>query len=298
MGIEESGKLMAQGVAIAIAAIVYGVKNRAGEWKRSTEIMESEIYRDNGQPFLLEGNEIGVLLSHGYTGTTSGMRFLGEYLHEKEGWTVHAPRLQGHGDSPAAMAESTATDWIRSLEEGLDLLSQRCSTVFMAGLSMGGCLTMYMAAQYADVIKAAVPINACLYFGTSALAELAYKKDAPAYLVGVGNDVKDPDVTEVAYREIPVATIKEIYGLMNVTRDLLPNVVCPTLVMVSPDDHVVPPASSHAILDGIGSVDRRLLVLGNSYHVATIDFDKETIAERTRAFFNEQLGASRGGGPA
>lgn len=248
-----------------------------------------EIYRENGQPFLLEGNEIGVLLSHGYTGTTSGMKYLGEYLHQKEGWTVHAPRLKGHGDSPEAMAGTTATDWIRSLEEGLALLSQRCSTVFMAGLSMGGCLTLYMAAQYSDVIKAAVPINAVLYFGTTALAELAYRKDAPEYLVGVGNDVKDPDVTEVAYREIPVATIKEIYGLMNVTRDLLPKVVCPTLVMVSPEDHVVPPGNANAILNGIGSVDRRLLVLGNSFHVATIDFDKELIAERTRAFFREQL---------
>src|SRR5690606_10865930 len=106
-------------------------------------------------PFLLKGNDVGVLLSHGYTGTTSGMRYLGDYLHEKEGWTVHAPQLKGHGDSPAAMAKTTATDWVRSLEAGLDTLGESCSTVFMAGLSMGGCLTLYMAAQYADRIKAA-----------------------------------------------------------------------------------------------------------------------------------------------
>ncbi|MCG1039335.1 MULTISPECIES: alpha/beta fold hydrolase [Burkholderiaceae] len=251
--------------------------------------MTPEIYRENGQPFLLEGNEVGVLLSHGYTGTTSGMRYLGEYLHNKEGWTVHAPRLKGHGDSPAAMAETTATDWIRSLEDGLQLLSKRCTTIFIAGLSMGGCLTLYMAAQYAQQIKAAVPINACLYFGTHTLAELAYQKDAPDYLVGVGNDVKDPNVTEVAYHEIPVSTIKEIYGLMNVTRDLLPKIICPTLVMVSPEDHVVPPANGQVILNSISSTDRRLLVLQNSFHVATIDFDKEVIAERTRSFFSEQL---------
>jgi carboxylesterase len=251
--------------------------------------MTPEQYRAGGQPFRIPGNEVGVLLSHGYTGTTSGMRYLGDYLHEREGWTVLAPQLKGHGDSPAAMAKTTATDWIRSLEEGLDTLSQTCSTIFMAGLSMGGCLTLYMAAQYADRIKAAVPINACLYFGVPGLAELAYAKDAPEFIVGVGNDVKDPEVIEVAYREIPIPTIKEIYGLMNITRDLLVKVTCPTLVMVSPDDHVVPPSNAGVILNGISSKDRRQLILDNSFHVATIDYDKEIIAEETRRFFKEQL---------
>jgi carboxylesterase len=159
----------------------------------------------------------------------------------------------------------------------------------MAGLSMGGCLTLYMSAQYSDVIKAAVPINACLYFGIPSLAEVAYRRDAPEFMVGVGNDVKDPSVKEIAYREIPITTVKEIYGLMNVTRDLLSKVVCPTLVMVSPDDHVVPPSNANMILQAIGSKDCRKLVLDNSFHVATIDFDKEVIAEQTRRFFKEQL---------
>jgi carboxylesterase len=106
-----------------------------------------EQYREGGKPFYFEGNEIGVLVSHGYTGTTSGVIGLGQHLHRTEGWTVVGPRLKGHGDSPQAMAQTTAEDWIRSLEEGLETLTKRCSTVFMTGLSMGGCLTLYMAAE-------------------------------------------------------------------------------------------------------------------------------------------------------
>jgi len=249
-----------------------------------------EQYREGGKPFHLEGNEIGVLVSHGYTGTTSGVLGLGRYLHEKEGWTILGPRLKGHGDSPEAMAKTTAEDWIRSLEEGLDTLSKRCSTIFMTGLSMGGCLTLYMSAMYPDAIKAAVPINACLYFAAPDFVKLAYDRTAPETIVGVGNDVKDPAVTEIAYRDIPVRTIREIYALMAVTRDLLPKVVCPTLVMVSPDDHVVPPANADVILAGIGAKDRRRLTLDNSFHVATIDFDKDVINEAARAFFKEQVG--------
>ena len=63
---------------------------------------------DGGQPFLLEGNEVGVLLSHGFTGTASCMKPLGEYLHQTEGWTTLGVSL--HGQTPTAMAKTTAQD--------------------------------------------------------------------------------------------------------------------------------------------------------------------------------------------
>ncbi len=35
------------------------------------------------EPFYFEGSEIGVLVLHGFTGTTQSMFFLGQYLAEK-----------------------------------------------------------------------------------------------------------------------------------------------------------------------------------------------------------------------
>lgn len=244
---------------------------------------------EGGKPFLLEGNEVGVLLSHGFTGTTSGMRPLGEYLHRTEGWTVLAPRLRGHGETPEAMALTTAEDWIRSLEEGLATLQSRCKHVFMAGLSMGGCLTLYLAAMQRDAFRAIAPINACLYFGAPELAALSFDAKAPAMLSGVGNDVKDKAVTEIAYPVVPIAGLRQIYSLMAVTRDLLPRVSVPTLVLVSPEDHVVPASCSDEIVSRVGSARRELVQLRNSYHVATIDHDKDLINQSVRRFFRREL---------
>ncbi|SEM05003.1 carboxylesterase [Variovorax sp. YR750] len=244
---------------------------------------------EGGKPFLFEGNEVGVLLSHGFTGTTSGMWPLGEYLHREEGWTILAPRLKGHGETPEAMSRTSAEDWIRSLEEGLQTLQSHCKHVFMAGLSMGGCLTMYLAAKYPDTFRAVAPINACLDFGAPDFAAWAFEADAPLTIKGVGNDVKDPDVKELAYPEVPVRCIREIYGLMAVTRDMLPRVTAPTLVLVSPEDHVVPPANSYEILQKVKSTNREMVLLKNSYHVATIDFDKHIINESVRRFFKQAL---------
>jgi carboxylesterase len=244
---------------------------------------------EGGKPFLFEGNEVGVLLSHGFTGTTSGMKPLGEYLNAKEGWTVLGPRLRGHGESPAAMSKTTAEDWIRSLEEGLETLQGRCKHVFMAGLSMGGCLTLYMAAKYQQAFKAIAPINACVYFNSPDFAALAFDGKAPPTIPGLGSDVKDPDVKEIVYSEVPVPCIRQIYGLMAVTRDMLPRVTVPTLVLASPEDHVVPYPNSLEIMERISSERRQLQVLKNSYHVATIDYDKDLINESVRRFFRSAL---------
>jgi carboxylesterase len=171
----------------------------------------------------------------------------------------------------------------------LQTLQSQCDQIFMAGLSMGGCLTMYLAAKYPNAFKAIVPINACLDFSAPDFAAWAFEANAPITIKGVSNDVKDPAVKEIAYSEVPVRSIREIYALMAVTRDMLPKVTAPTLVMVSPEDHVVPPANSYEILQKVSSTQRQMLVLRNSYHVATIDFDKDLIKESIRQFFSEHV---------
>ena len=241
------------------------------------------------EPFFYEGSEVGCLISHGFTGTTQSMRFLGEFLANEGGLTVMGPRLKGHGTSVEDMAQSTAEDWIRSVEAALETLRERCSQVFIAGLSMGGTLTLYMAAMYPDVIKGAIPINGAVFVNNPDLASLAFMANAPAAVPGVGGDIKKPDVTELAYEDVPVPAVRQIYALMSVTRELLPRVTCPTLVFQSRDDHIVPPANGPFIIDHIGAEDKRLFWLDNSYHVATLDNDKELIASETLKFIKKSL---------
>ena len=244
---------------------------------------------EGGKPFLLEGNEVGVLLSHGFTGTASCMKPLGEYLNQTEGWTTLGVRLKGHGETPAAMALTTAQDWIDSVEEGVRALEARCKHIFISGLSMGGTLTLYMAARYPGRFKAIAPINACVEFQNPDLGLLAFDHAAPATVPGVGSDIKKPGIVEIVYADVPVPSIKQIYALMSVTKDLLPRITAPALVLTSPDDHIVPAVNGSIILNAISSPLRQQLLLQESYHVATIDNDAGLINESVRAFFKAAL---------
>ena len=244
---------------------------------------------EGAEPFRFEGSGTGVLVSHGFTGTTQSVRPLGEALAE-EGFTVMGPRLAGHGTSMEDHAQSTALDWISSLEEGLTWLEQRTSVVFFAGFSMGGMFALYFAAKQPDRIRGIVPINACVYLDDPDLARVTFDPQAPATVPGVGSDIKAEGVEELVYPEVPVPPVKEFMALMRVTDDLLPTVTAPALILQSTEDHVVPPGNGPHVLEKLGSEDKELVWLENSYHVATLDNDADLITERTIRFIHEHGG--------
>lgn len=239
------------------------------------------------EPFRMEGNEAGVLVAHGFTGTTQSVRPLGEALAQA-GFTVAGPRLAGHGTSVKDMAKSTAEGWISALEEDLAWLRERTDGVYIAGLSMGGTLALYLAAMHPEWVRGVLPINACVFLGNPDLARLAFDPNAPETAPGVGSDIKAEGVEELAYEEMPVPAIKEIMALMRVTDDLLPTVTAPAVIFQSLEDHVVPPENGSYIQERLGSEYKQLIQLGDSYHVATLDNDADLIAERVIRFILER----------
>nr|WP_226577933.1 alpha/beta fold hydrolase [Halobacillus litoralis] len=226
-----------------------------------------------------EGNEVGILISHGFTGTTQSMRPLAE-AYARAGYTVYCPRLKGHGTAPEDMEASTYEDWIESVDEAYHWLKERCTKIFVVGLSMGGTLALYIASQYKD-IQGVIPINAAI--NIPALAEAASSNER--FLDAIGSDMKDPDQTEAAYDRTPVQSIKQIIPLMEMVSQRLDEIHCPIMIFVSDEDHVVPPNNSEIIFESVFSEHKEIIHLENSYHVATLDYDQDLIIERSLEFF-------------
>ncbi len=245
--------------------------------------MDETTVLQGAEPFYTEQGKTGVLVSHGFTGSPQSMRYLAESLAQA-GFTVAMPRLKGHGTTPEDMAKSTASDWIADLEQATAWLQQRCDTLFMTGLSMGGTLTLYMAGQYPGTFRAIIPINAVIFFNNADLASLAYMRGVPPFVPGVGGDIKAPSVSELAYSLTPTAAVKELCALAKVTEELLPRIACPALIMASREDHIVPPPNAEYIAQKIASQEKQVLWLENSYHVATLDNDKDIIVQRSIDF--------------
>ncbi|WP_226659192.1 alpha/beta hydrolase [Pseudalkalibacillus hwajinpoensis] len=236
------------------------------------------------EPFYFEGNHIGVLVIHGFTGSTQSMRYLGEQL-ASEGYTVCGPRLKGHGTHYEDMEQSTYEEWIQSVEEGYQWLNERCDTFFITGLSMGGTLTLYLAEKHPEV-KGIMPINAAI--DLPGLEQMRGKTE-PRFLDAIGSDIKAEGVDELAYEKTPTKSIQEILKLTELTRGDLSSIKMPALIFKSIEDHVVPPENSTLIYKDIASTNKEVIELNDSYHVATLDHDKELIAEKCKAFIKGLL---------
>jgi carboxylesterase len=226
---------------------------------------------------------IGIVLSHGFTGTPQSMRPWGEHLAD-QGFAVRGPRLPGHGTAWRDMQATRWPDWYGELARAVDELAGRCRSVFVFGLSMGGTLTLRLAEEYGDAIAGICLVNPSVTTLRRDAAVAPYLARVWPWASAVANDIAKPGVTELAYDRVPLKAFVSLRELWDLVRNDLGRVDQPTLLYRSAADHVVEPVNARLVLDGISSTDATEVVLPDSYHVATLDHDAPTIFEGSTAF--------------
>ena len=225
---------------------------------------------------------IGVLVSHGFGGSPRSVQEVGLRL-ANAGYTVALPLLAGHGLTPEAMEESLSTEWTADTERAYGWLRERTDQVFVFGLSMGGALAVWAAERHPEV-AGLVTVNAILRHPQELVMRVFGRIGIPRWAKAIGNDTKLAGVDERAYDKIPMRSTRQLALLLSAVRRDLRLVRCPALLFSSVTDHVVPPANQREIYSAIGSAYKELVELQNSYHVATMDNDKELVFARTLEF--------------
>ncbi len=235
---------------------------------------------------VLNGNEVGCLLIHGFRSCPFEMKEYAEYLNEL-GYTVKTCLLPGHGTSPADLLNVKWGDWVEAVEESLEALKQNCQKTFVAGLSTGGSLALYLASKH--------NMN-----GVIALAPGLFLKQRNAFLshilkyiwkfksIKTGPDVSIKVESRV-YPKVPVSIVSELLMLFKSLKSKLHLVKTPTLIIYSKNDHVVKPKSSKTIHDKISSHKKKLIELEKSFHILTMDVEKEKVFEESGKFIKEIL---------
>lgn len=239
---------------------------------------------DGAHPFSVDGSRVGVLLSHGFTGTTSSMMPLA-HACERAGYTVRVPRLPGHGTTWQELNTTSWQDWSAHVERVAEELLGRCDVVVVVGLSMGGTLATHLAEKY-DQIDGLFLINPAFVMKDPRLLALPFIAPFVKSIPAIGGDINVASEPEIAYERTPLkALLSQTKMWKQVTKEL-PRVTQPVVLCHSPQDHVVPPACSELFLKRVGSLDVRDVVLEQSYHVATLDADAPLIEAELIAFID------------
>lgn len=236
------------------------------------------------EPMSAEGDDVGVLVLHGFTGNPQSVRPLAEAV-AAAGHTVEMPLLPGHGTRVEDMLDTTWADWSAAAEEAYADLAARTRVVVVAGLSMGGSLTCWLATRHPEV-AGIICVNPAAQAPPETRELVRSMLDAGEEVMpGIASDVADPDSPESAYPETPLRPLLSLLEAAAEVQPELATIRCPLLLFTSPEDHVVPPADSDVLAAAVsGPVER--ISCDRSYHVATIDYDKDLIIDRSLAFID------------
>ncbi|WP_114394209.1 alpha/beta hydrolase [Oleisolibacter albus] len=254
----------------------------------------------------VEGRRLGVLLVHGLGGTPVEMGSLARRLN-RDGATVLCCQLPGHGATEAELVASRWQDWLASLDTALVRLEQTCDLIVAGGLSMGALLAARLAAGQPDRVRGLMLLAPTLWYDGwsipwySFLLRLLINTPIGRRYHFVEKDpygVKDKRIRSMVAQALhtagndtaglmstPSSAIREMWRLSADLRPRLPAIRQPALVVHAREDDTAGLSNAFHFQRHLGGrVDA--LILEDSYHLVTVDRQRDLVARRASTFLS------------
>ncbi len=218
-------------------------------------------------PFYFEGNKIGIMILHGGGGgTCADLKPLAENLQGELGYTVHVPLLPGFGTSPEDLRNTPANAWIEAVDREFNVLKAKCEKVIVGGHSMGGILTLILAAKHEldGIFTISTPIDIkgfiLKFIFTIARFFMRYLS------VDIERLKKETNGKWVGYDKIPLNMVPKFKLLKEEMKNALPKIECPAILFQGRLDAVIKENSMDVIFDTIKSKKKKKVWLENNDH--------------------------------
>ena len=244
---------------------------------------------EGAEPLSVRSGTYGVLVLHGFTGNPQSMRPIADGCVEA-GYSVEMPLLAGHGTRVEDMIPTRFPDYISDARQAYTSLNDFCEKVIVVGLSMGGTLTLSLALENPD-IRGIVLVNPLCEPPAPSFVEMmaATLESGMDTFTGIGSDIAKEGCKELAYPETPLAPLLSLFDAVSELAPRLGGIECPVLLYSSRQDHVVPGSNGDLLESALGNrVERKWLE--RSFHVATLDYDKDVIVGGTVDFARRVFG--------
>lgn len=265
--------------------------------------------------FLLRGGRAGVLLIHGLTGTPAEMRFVGKGLN-RAGFTVYGMQLAGHCGSEADLLKTGWRDWLRSVIEGADSLRREVDHLFVGGLSMGAVLALQLAIERPQWVDGLGLYGSTFFYDGWTIPRMARLSFLLPLVCGMGlfrrrnfmesfpYGIKDERIRmRIAGAMLggqsdaaglpgnPWPSLAEFHKLAWRVRPRLREVRAPCLIMHAADDDIAS-VRNVRLIEGRVTGPTETVLLNDSYHMITVDGERDQVIARSADFFARILANS------
>ncbi|HUO05670.1 MAG TPA: alpha/beta fold hydrolase [Candidatus Binataceae bacterium] len=242
--------------------------------------------------FFFAGQGVSVLLIHGLTGTPYEMRYLGERLAAR-GLRVRGIKVAGHAGEPWELGLTSYDNWYESAVRGFEELRAYGDPIVVVGLSMGALLAARLAADQRDSVAGLVMLSPSFFLPTSTMiavkiAALLGSLAEKVYLYNpAGSDIHDAAAREIhpSARLMPLMAPIRLLELSAIVKPRLAQITQPALVIHAIHDHTCPIRKNvDFVMKHLGSTEKRAIELEDSYHVITVDSEKDRVANEVIEF--------------
>ncbi len=263
----------------------------------------------------LKGGEHAVLLLHGLQSSPAELQPIAKRL-QQAGYTVHAPHIKGygftHGDTPRSV--TPWQDWQACALKEFRELKQQYHTVAVGGLCIGATLAMSIAAELADDISALTLLSTTLWYdgwGIPWYRSLryigyyspfryvySYREREPFGLKNkqlrkwIAREMSHKDSSIVGASKLNLPAIQEAERMISSVKKSMHRITAPAIIIHAEEDEIASPRNVRFVSEHIGSKVVKIVMLHNSYHMITVDNDREQVACETIDFFNTHILAS------
>ncbi|MBT8549871.1 alpha/beta fold hydrolase [Polynucleobacter paneuropaeus] len=246
-----------------------------------------------------------VVLLPGLCGSELEMGAIPRLLKQSN-HTYTIPRIKGYS---AHTGLTGYQEWIDSVDQFVTDLSQTHDSISIAGLSMGATLALAVAEQNSKVHSLVILSPVFLFDGWS--VPWYYPFLALLYKIGIRNwhfkerepfGVKNVElrrhiqkavmansVSELGAAHLPAVHLYQSLELVKATKKELSSITADTLIIHAVDDETASPKNPEIIIDSIASETCRMIWLGNSYHMITVDNEREVVANEVNNFINQTI---------
>lgn len=228
--------------------------------------------------------DLTVLLLHGFTSSLDTVNELAPRL-EAAGIEYSMPVLRGHASRPEDLVGVTWRDWLEDAREALLEITRDGRRCAIVGLSMGGLLSLNLAAEHSRRVAGVVSVASCLRFRSPLFALMPILRRTITWWPGQP-DYADPEraASDTNYRYFPVETLASLDDYRRVVESLLPLVSAPLCVIASSADPVVCPSSPRRILAGAASPHKESHWFHRSRHEMMRDLEREQVFDAIMHF--------------
>ena len=266
--------------------------------------------------FFLKGSDKAVLLIHGITGTPTEMRYLGKHLN-KAGYTVLCNTLPRHCDTLRELKKVTWTEIADSCIKDFQRLKSEYRQVFVAGLSVGALMATHLAYKFPEDVSAIIALAPTLFYDGWALHkgkilmnliwQVPFLRNAIDIREGWPYGLKDEELRgniERFYKNakasefddkvllfgspfFPLVCLYQHHLFTKIVKKELPLIKAPILILHARQDDMTSLKNAQHLFKHIGSIDKTLIILEDSYHIITIDKEKDKVAEEIEKFLHK-----------